>query len=65
MEKCKKIWFLFVRHLTIFFSKTTQQNSQIFYTKSRPVCVIKVCSSGCANYIIDELMAKDNLNLPN
>ena len=29
------------------------------------VCVIKVCSNGGATYIIDEIIAKDNLNIEN
>ena len=29
------------------------------------VCVIKVCSNGGANYIIGEIIAKDNFNMEN
>ena len=34
-------------------------------TNSPWVCVIKVCSNGGATYIIDEIIAKDNLNIEN
>ena len=63
MEKCKKNWFLFTRHLENFFSKTTQQNS--LHTNSTWVCLIKVCSNGGATYIIGEIIAIDNLNIVN
>ena len=33
--------------------------------KSSWVCVIKVCSNGGDNYIIGEIIAKDNLNIAN
>ena len=36
----------------VFFSKTAQQNSEIFYPNSPWVCVIKVCSSAAGTCII-------------
>ena len=57
------IWFLFARDLKIFFSKTTQQTSEIFYTISTLVCVINVCLNGSATYItyiIGQFITKDN-----
>ena len=51
--------------MKIFFSKTTEQNSQILHTNSPWVCLIKVCSNGDATYIIGEIIAKDNLNIVN
>ena len=47
------------------FSKTTQQNSSILHTNTPWVCAIKVCSNGGATYIIDKIIAKDNLNKEN
>ena len=35
------------------------------HTNNPWVCVIKVCSNGCATYIIGKLKAKDNLNIEN
>ena len=29
------------------------------------ICVIKICSNGCATYIISKIIAKDNLNIEN
>ena len=63
--KMPKIWILFARPLKIFFSKTAQQNSEILHTNRPWVCVIKVCSNGGTNYIIGEIIAKDNLNIEN
>ena len=37
----------------------------ITYINGPWVCVIKVCSSGGATYIIGEIIAKDNLNIEN
>ena len=64
VQSRSKNYFLFTRILKIF-SKTTQQNSYIFHTDSPWICVIKVCSSGGATYITDEILAKDNLNIAN
>ena len=44
---------------------TEQINTQILQTNSPWVCIILVCSSGSATYIISELIAKDNLNMEN
>ena len=49
--------------LIIFFSKTTEQNSEILHTNSPRLCVIKVCSNGGAAYINNKLIAKANLNI--
>ena len=59
MEKCKNS---VNETLKIFFSKTTQQNSQILHSSSPWVCVIKVCSNGDTTYITGKIIAKDNLN---
>ena len=37
----------------------------ILHTNSPWVCVIKVCSNGCATNIMGEIIAKDNLNIEN
>ena len=47
----------------MFFSKTTEQNSQILHTNR--LCVIKVCSNGGAAYINSKLIAEANLNIAN
>ena len=47
----------------MFFSKTTEQNSQILHTNSPRLCVIKVCSNGGATYINSKLIAEANLNI--
>ena len=47
----------------MFFSKTTEQNSQILHTNSPCLCVIKVCSNGGAAYINSKLIAEANLNI--
>ena len=49
--------------LIIFFSKTTEQNSEILHTNSPRLCVIKVCSNGGTAYINNKLIAKANLNI--
>ena len=35
------------------------------HTNSPWICVILVCSNGCATYIIGEIIPKDNLNIEN
>ena len=53
------------KHVKIFFTKTSQQNSLILHTNSPWVCVIEVCLNGGATFIIGELTAKDSLNITN
>ena len=59
--KNAKILFLFARPLNIFLPKTTKKYSYILHTNSPWACVIKVCSNGCATYIICEIQFEHSL----
>ena len=37
----------------------------MFHINSTWLCVTEVCLNGGATYIISEIIAKDNLNIPN
>ena len=55
-----------IENLMQTFENLLQNYSRKFLDTNCPwVCAIQVCSNGGATYIIDEIIAKNNLNIAN